>query len=177
VIQQDPEKAAQIDAQDAKIREILAKRPPPCQDTKRRAAALLSAGLAASAQIADQPKPADKAEKAPIVRKALLLLCVFMLGCVAPEAIEQARSEAAACHGLAVHAGNSDDVRAIGARESLAWRAQHRALTGEEVPGSESWPEIPARYLPAPADAVETRDARPTRNRWPHTMPRMECGR
>lgn len=88
---------------------------------------------------------------------ALLVACAMLVGCVAPEAIEQARTEAAALHGLATSSANSDDVRSIGARGSLAWRAQHRALTGDDVPGAETWEPIPEQYLPARAPTAVPR--------------------
>jgi F0F1-type ATP synthase membrane subunit c/vacuolar-type H+-ATPase subunit K len=80
---------------------------------------------------------------------ALLLVCLTLAGCVAPEAIEQARVEAAALHGVAVNPGNHPQVRAVAARGSLAWCRQHEALTGDPVPGAETWAPIDPAFLPA----------------------------
>jgi hypothetical protein len=102
--------------------------------------------------------------KAAISPGAAFLL-VVLVGCVPVEAIEQCDCQAALNHGLATKESNDPGVRAVGARQVLAWRAQRRALTGDDVPGVEAWPPIPAEFLPpAPQDAMETRDARPTRN-------------
>ena len=78
------------------------------------------------------------------------LLLVLVVGCVPVEAVQQARDQAAMCHGLAVEESNTREIRLFGARESLAWEAQAQALDGP-IPGRETWPPIPAEFLPAQA--------------------------
>lgn len=80
-----------------------------------------------------------------------ILCCVVILGivtmiavaggCVPAEAIRQAEVEAAICHGHASDAAIHPEARAIGASEERAWRAQYRALVGEDVPQAarEGW--------------------------------------
>jgi hypothetical protein len=122
-----------------------------CKPCKVAEAKLKLRALAATKKIT----PEDKARAlAGLKEKArgligALLLAVSLVGCVAPEAIEKIRVEAAACHGLAVEPGNSAEVRKIGARQSLTFRGLHRALDGDDVPGAEAWPAIPPEFLPA----------------------------
>lgn len=85
---------------------------------------------------------------------ALLLACLLLVGCVAPEAIEQARTEAALCHGHALDASLPLQARQIAADEQRAWLAQFRALDGHEVPGSEVWPALPPELAPVTAAAA-----------------------
>lgn len=157
MIEADPEKTAQIDAQAREIRALIAKAPPPTEAIRRRAAAVIAASLSASGVNIPAPQPEPPASVStplPGFRRALGLLvaCALLMGCVPVEAIEQCDTEAAALHGLAVAEGNAADVRAVAARGTLAWRAQRRALTGDDVPGAEQWPPIPEQYLP-PAQA------------------------
>lgn len=77
-----------------------------------------------------------------LVLTAALLFSCFGVGCVAPEAIEQSKNEAAMMQGLAANEGLSLDVRAVGAVEAEAWKAQHRALKGDEV-DTTGWAPIP----------------------------------
>jgi hypothetical protein len=77
----------------------------------------------------------------------IAILAVVVAGCTPARAIEQARREAAICHGHAVDDSMSIDARVIGASEARAWQEQHRALTGDLVPGSEAWTAIPPEVL------------------------------
>lgn len=79
----------------------------------------------------------------------LVLACALLVGCVAPEAIVQARTEAALNHGHAADTSLPLEARQIGADNSRAWQAQHVALTGNPVPGSESWPALEGDLAPA----------------------------
>jgi len=91
--------------------------------------------------LADQAKAlVNPNDSTPALAGVVLSLCLLLAGCVAPEAIEQARAEAAMCHGLAVETTNDVQVRRFAEAQAAAWRAQHRALTGDDVPGSEVWP-------------------------------------
>ena len=82
---------------------------------------------------------------------SLLVACSLLFaGCVAPEAIEQARNEAAICHGHAMDASLPLEARMIGADGERAWQAQHGALCGgDRVPGSETWEPLPPELAPA----------------------------
>lgn len=79
-------------------------------------------------------------------RWLVLTACLLFgaVGCTAPEAIEQSRNEAATMQGLAANERLDMDVRAVGAVEAEAWKAQHRALTGDEVDTS-GWAPIPEK--------------------------------
>lgn len=140
-IAEDPEKTAEIDAQAAKLRELVAKRGPACPETKRRAVAILSATLAGSVVVPVTPPPAPSPAPAVIARVAKLcallaagLLFLFLSGCVPVEAIQQAEREAAIAHRYAELQTLPDETRKIGKAEERAWRAQYRALVGEDVP-------------------------------------------
>lgn len=81
-IKLDPEKTAEIDSTAQKIRDLIAKRPPPCAETRRQAATVVAAALA-SATASQAPQPQPKPTKPSMVRPALaLLLWVGLLsGC------------------------------------------------------------------------------------------------
>lgn len=89
--------------------------------------------------------------------RSMLLSLSLLSGCVAPEAIDQARHEAAICHGHAADAALPLEARQIAADETRAWRAQHLALTGDDVPGAATWPALPAELdaVPGGAPGVE----------------------
>lgn len=113
----------------------------------------------------------DREQRMPAWARSLLFVALLGLalivaacaGCVAPEAIEQARTEAANNHGHAMDTTLPLEARQVGADNTRAWRAQHLALTGDDVPGAETWPALPPELAPAKADRVETHDAHPTR--------------
>lgn len=95
------------------------------------------------------------------MRALTLSLLLLLAGCVAPEAIEQARHQAAISHGHALDVTLPLEARQIAADDDRAWQQHHKTLTGDPVPGSEKWPPLP-RDLDAvhsPAPAPETPEA------------------
>jgi len=68
-----------------------------------------------------------------------LLAATLTGGCVPIEAIEQCDKEAHYAHGHANDPLLPREAQIIGRANCGAWCAQRYSLTGQEVPGSESW--------------------------------------
>lgn len=134
---------------EAKLRE--------CPDTRRRFKATVS--RAAERMTEPVPAPPVPARRSTGILAALLatvfgklftiallaaaVLAACSTGCVPIEAIDQARNQAGNAYGLSKRAG-TDEGRAISAAFLDAWRRQHVALTGDDVPRAleEGWPEL-----------------------------------
>lgn len=156
-INDDPEKTREIEAQGEQLRALIAKRGPACPETRRRAAAILSATLAGGVAAPPPAPPPRPPAPPPATRGVVALLVAGLLalvvgvGCVPVEAVEQARTEASINAGHARDESLPIEARQVGADNERAWQAQHRALTGDPVPGSEAWPPLPPELAPAEA--------------------------
>lgn len=146
MITPDPEKTAQIDAASAKIRELIAKRPPPCAETRRQAATVVAAALASatSAQTA-QAQPAPKPAKPSVVRPVLGLVLVWLVGC-APVGVaaDAARQQALLCAANATGPDRCQEVRNVEADNAVCWDAQVYTLTGKHALPPEVLAEVAA---------------------------------
>jgi len=147
-IAENPEKAFELEAGREALRALVRARGPACPDTRRRAAAVLSATLAAGVSLGAlaPPAPAPSALKAPgRVLGALLVAGLLSFGaCVPVEAIQHADEQARIAHDLS-RAAPSEDGRQIGAMEEVAWRRQRISLTGDDVPqaAADLWAPLP----------------------------------
>ena len=103
-----------------------------CRPTRqqRRAAAALAA---TEIRVVETSPWGARGLLVGLVFVVVILMCL-LTGCVPVEAIRQAEVEAAIMHGHAGDAALTSESRAIGAAGERAWRAQHRALAGEDVP-------------------------------------------
>ena len=70
------------------------------------------------------------------------LVALSASACVPMEAVEQAREEHAINLGHALDPELPGEARQIGADGARAWSAQHRALTGEDLPLEALPPEL-----------------------------------
>jgi len=138
-IKLDPEKTAEIDATAAKIRDLIAKRPPPCAETRRQAAAVVAASLASAVggQVSTAPvQPVQPAHSRPAkgLPKLAGLLAAIFVGC-APVGVaaDAARQQALLCAGNATGPGRCQEVRNVEADNAQCWDAQVYTLTGEHA--------------------------------------------
>lgn len=150
MITPDPEKTAQIDAASAKIRELIAKRPPPCAETRRQAAAVVAASLASAVggQVSTPPaQPVQPALSRPAktLPKLAGFLLVFLVGC-APVGVaaDAARQQALLCAGNATGPGRCQEVRNVEADNAQCWDAQVYTLTGKHALPPEVLAEVAA---------------------------------
>jgi len=145
-IEENPEKAVELEAGREALRALVRARGPACPDTRRRAAAVLSATLAAGVSLGALAPPAPAPPKAPgRVLGALLVAGLLSFGaCVPVEAIQHADEQARIAHDLS-RAAPSEDGRQIGAMEEVAWRRQRISLTGDDVPqaATDLWAPLP----------------------------------
>ena len=145
-IEENPEKAFELEAGREALRALVRARGPACPDTRRRAAAVLSATLAAGVSLGALAPPAPAPPKAPgRVLGALLVAGLLSFGaCVPVEAIQHADEQARIAHDLS-SAAPSEDGRQIGAMEEVAWRRQRISLTGDDVPqaAADLWAPLP----------------------------------
>lgn len=141
-----------VEAKFAEVEAALANARPPTRRQRH----------AAAAECFAQPEtPEGPTWRAPwglvglVLLFVVLMLVVGLAGCVPVEAIEQARDQAAIEHGHAVDERHELplEARQRAADSERAWQAQHRALTGDPVPGSEAWPPLPPELAPVGTEA------------------------
>lgn len=146
---------AQLDARWQQIDELAHRRArldPPTRAQRQRAAE-----VCAEVRLAPTWSPVPLLLGAVVV---LLALCLLLAaGCVAPpEAVDQAREQATVEHGHALDEDLPRQARERAADSMRAWRAQHVALTGDDVPGAERWPALPPELGPVEAPAPRCPD-------------------
>ena len=142
-----------VEARWAELEPNLARAPKPTAKQRRAAA---EACIVAPIVRPEVPKWSGVPFGIGLLGLAFVVVLILASGCVPARAIEQARKEASIAHGHAVDAAGElpIEARVIGASEARAWQEQHRALTGDYVPDSETWPPIPPEILallPEPA--------------------------
>lgn len=137
-----------VDARYEEVRKALKGAPPPTARMRERAAE------ACVLVRPDVPSWSPLPFLGGLVVLCLVVVLILLAGCVPQEAIEQAQTEAAICHGHATDERVSEDGRAIGASEERAWRAQHVSLTGEDVPQAlaEGWAPLESQAPRCPDD-------------------------
>ncbi len=126
-----------VDARYEELREALKIAPAPTRRMRERAAQACAEG---ACKVATAEPVKWRAPWLVILAPvAVLVWLLLSSGCVPVEAVNQAATEAAICHGHASDETLPVEARQIGASEAAAWAAQYRSLTGEAVPGSETW--------------------------------------
>ncbi len=158
MITPDPDKTAQIDAASAKIRELIAKRPPPCAETRRQAAAVVAASLASAVggQAAPSPSPAPP----PVVERpartwgklAGLLVGLWLAGCAPVQiATDSAKAQAAISAADACDESLSPETRLVSAGFVGFCDSQVYVLDGEHLP-ADLLAEVEAARVKAEAE-------------------------
>jgi hypothetical protein len=114
-----------------------------CPDTRKK---FTRAAQAAAFDIAQERPDAPSWGLAPLVvvlgAVAVVVMLALTSGCVPMEAVEQAREEHAISIGHALDPALPIEARQIGADGARAWAAQHRSLTGDDLPIEALSPEL-----------------------------------
>ncbi len=122
-----------VDARYAELEMNLARANPPTAKQRR-------AAMEACAEVIHHPAAKWRAPWVVLLAPvAVLVWLLLSSGCVPAEAVTQCDTEAAINHGHAADVTLPEESRTIGKANEAAWRAQRRALTGEDVPGAETW--------------------------------------